>query len=112
MKYFLVSYYARLKGGGFGFGRKYISMPEDKHFHATAFEEIIANEAGLSVNSICVMNRVIVCAEEYILNTDNNSTEVNELGGPDEPEVIPNKETERDLRSELDGSLEDHPHRL
>lgn len=64
-KYYLVSYYARLRGGGFGFGRKYINIPSKKIFNLIEFENQLALESNLKSNDIALISRIEVSVEEY-----------------------------------------------
>lgn len=66
MKYYLVGYYARLKGGGFGFSRMYWAA---EMFDIIEFEQQIASETNLAPNDICVISRVTVDVEEFNYNT-------------------------------------------
>ncbi len=68
MKYYLVAYYARLKGNGFGFSRCYWAT--NKEFSLLQFESQVSNESGLKSNDICVISRTLVSVEEYNQNIE------------------------------------------
>ena len=87
MNYYLVSYYARLPKGGFGFGRKYVAV--NGSFDLDVFEGEISDESRLSTNDISVISRTPVSVEEYILNTDKDRKVVDQLNLPIEAETTP-----------------------
>jgi len=68
--YYLVSYYARLKGNGFGFGREYIKLSGSQLFSPIVFERMVATQAGLSEQDINVITRVEVSEAEYDYNME------------------------------------------
>jgi len=67
-KYYLVSYYARLKGNGFGFGREYISVDFGNEFCLKSFEDMVIIEAGLGDNDVNFIARTEVTQSEYEYN--------------------------------------------
>ena len=63
--YYLISYYARLPQGGFGFSRTYYSIPANQEFNINKFEQTIAKETNLKPNDIALLSRIKVTVEEY-----------------------------------------------
>jgi hypothetical protein len=108
-QYYLVSYYARLKGNGFGFGRKYISVNSSKEFMVDEIELDVAKEADLDPNNICVISRVRVSAEEYTVNTERAIEVIAEMESIDAEANTINQgdgTSQEGLREQLDGSSE------
>lgn len=75
-KYYLISYYARLPKGGFGFSRTYYSVPLGQEFDIELFDIQIANESNLKPNDIALISRVPITVEEYNWNTDKESRKI------------------------------------
>lgn len=109
--YYLVSYYARLKAGGFGFGREYVAVAPDTVFDIDKFEGKVAKRAGLSHHNIALISRIPVTAEEYSFAKSKERQHVNELESINEQDI----ETESsqvspgEVRPELAGSPEVNP---
>ena len=75
-KYYLISYYARLPKGGFGFSRTYYSVNTGKEFDIEEFEITMAAETGLKPNDIALISRVNVSVEEFNYNTNKKAQEI------------------------------------
>jgi len=75
-KYYLISYYARLPRGGFGFSNTYYHVPADKEFDVRLFELQMASETGLKPNDHSIISRMPVTVEEYNHNLDQSNKEI------------------------------------
>ena len=75
-KYYLISYYARLPQGGFGFARTYWATDAVEEFNLEQFEAMMAAQSNLKKNDICLISRIPVTVEEYNLNTNKQKEEI------------------------------------
>ena len=80
-KYYLISYYARLPNGGFGFSRTYYAVNAEKEFDIEEFELAMALESGLTVSDIALISRITVSVEEYNHNQSKVTQEILEKHG-------------------------------
>ena len=64
-KYYLISYYARLPKGGFGFSRTYYFVAAAEEFSLLDFEKQMATESQLEPNDISLISRIEVKVEEF-----------------------------------------------